>query len=493
MNMTRYLLSCLCFSVGCLAVPIIAAAEGADLKQPNVAGAFYSADPNLLSEHIDYLKQSAGPVPANRKVAMIIAPHAGYVYSGGVAAYAYKAIARNQYTTIIVIAPSHFLSFEGVSIWAKGAFKTPLGTLEVDAGFAGALLKENADFKEELRAFDKEHALEVQLPFIQKTFGAVKIVPILMGQPNLGVGRALAEALDKLIGARDDVLIVISSDMSHYHDYDTANRMDAGTLKVMMAKDAPAVFNGCLLGQMELCGLMPVTTALYYAQQRGLTAGLLKYANSGDTAGDKSRVVGYASVIFYSGDLPTATERIQDDLSDAHKKELLAIARGAVDSFVTTGKLPAFNVKDERLLKVQGAFVTLHKDGQLRGCIGHIIGQEPLWQTVRDVAVSAASQDPRFKPVTADELSEIQVEVSVLSVPVRVRGADEIVLGRDGVIISDGKGHQGVFLPQVADETGWSKEEFLSQLASQKAGLSPDAWKNPDVELYAFTANVFHE
>ncbi len=490
--MTKHVLLCAGLLAGCIFVVSGNAAEELTIKQPNVAGAFYSADPIELSSHIDYLKQEVGVVPTNRKVGMIIAPHAGYVYSGGVAAYAYKAIARNEYKTIIVIAPSHFFGFEGISIWARGAFKTPLGKLEVDADFAAALLKQNANFKQESQAFEKEHALEVQLPFIQRTFGAVKIVPVLMGQPNLSMGEALAEALDKLIGARDDVLIVISSDMSHYHDYVFANQMDAGTLKAIMAQDAPALFKGCLLGQMELCGLMPVTTALYYAQRRGLTAQVLKYANSGDTAGDKSRVVGYSSVIFYAGDLP-ALKLPVDDLSLLQKKQLLDIARQTVNVFVKTGKVPDFSIKDERLLAVQGAFVTLHKDGQLRGCIGHIIGQQPLWQTVRDMAVAAASTDTRFSPVAADELTDIRLEISVLAVPKRVKSADDIALGRDGVIISDGKGHQGVFLPQVADETGWSKQEFLSQLSSQKAGLSPDAWKDPGVELYTFTANVFHE
>ena len=177
-------------------------------------------------------------------------------------------------------------------------------------------------------------------------------------------------------------------------------------------------------------------------------------------------------------------------LSPAEKKELLRIARSSVETFVKTGKAPDITVKDARLNQIEGAFVTITKHGVLRGCIGNIISQEPLYETVRDMAVAAASQDPRFSPVTAAELNGIDLEISVLSRPYRVKDASEIQLGKHGVIVSR-DGHQGVFLPQVADDTGWSKEEFLSQLCSQKAGLPADAWKNPNTALYVFTADVF--
>jgi AmmeMemoRadiSam system protein A len=218
--------------------------------------------------------------------------------------------------------------------------------------------------------------------------------------------------------------------------------------------------------------------------------------------------VGYSSVIFYTdllgqspsqnnGDKSAVARSPQDDetisvLSLAEKKELLKIARNSIETFVKTGKTPDFTVKDARLEETEGAFVTITKHGALRGCIGNIIGQEPLYETVRDMAVAAASKDPRFTPLTAAELKDINVEISVLSKPRRVKDASEIQLGKHGVIVS-ANGRQGVFLPQVADETGWSKEEFLSQLCSQKAGLPPYAWKDPDTALYVFTADVFAE
>jgi hypothetical protein len=465
------------------------------IKEPNVAGGFYSADPKELSDFIDNLKDSTGPVPADRKVEIAIAPHAGYVYSGPVAAYTFKAIARNHYKTVVIIGPSHYFPFEGISVWPKGGFKTPLGVVSVDEDFAQALLKENPKFQFLPYVFEREHAIEVELPFLQKTFDSVRIVPILMGDPDPQVCRDLAVALDKLIGQRDDVLILISSDMSHYYTYDVANQMDALSLQAIKEIDPQKFFEGCVSRKMEMCGFVPVTTALIYAKLRGIKhVEVLKHANSGDTSGDKSRVVGYSSVIFYNDLLGSSPS--QDDglraLSLAQKKELLKIARNSIETFVKTGKVPDITIKDARLNEIEGAFVTITKHGALRGCIGNIIGQGPLYETVRDMAVAAASQDPRFSPLTAGELKDIDVEISVLSKPRRVKDASEIQLGKHGVIVSAG-GHQGVFLPQVADQTGWSKEEFLSQLCSQKAGLPPGAWKDPDTALYVFTADVFSE
>jgi len=464
------------------------------IKEPNVAGAFYSADPDELSNFIEYYKKSAD-APDNRKVEIAIAPHAGYPYSGPIAAYTFKAIARNNYKTVVIIGPSHYFPFEGISVWPSGGFKTPLGTVPVDEDFAKALLKENPKFQFLSYVFEREHAVEVELPFLQKTFNGVKIVPILMGNPDPQVCRDLAVALDKLIGTRDDVLILISSDMSHYYTYDVANQMDALTLQAIKEIDPKKFFEGNVSRKMEMCGFVPVTTALLYARLRGINhVEVLKHANSGDTSGDKSRVVGYSSVIFYSNLLGEA--KAQDGqagvLNQAQQKELLRIARQSMETYVKTGKAPDISSKDVRLNEVQGAFVTIRKHGELRGCIGNIIGQEPLAQTVRDMAVAASSQDPRFPPMTVAELKDVDLEISVLSRPRRVKDASEIQLGRDGVIVSEG-GHQGVFLPQVADETGWSKEEFLSELCSQKAGLPPDAWKNPDTALYVFTADVFAE
>jgi len=465
------------------------------IKEPNVAGGFYPSDPKELSDFIDKVEAAAGSVPQDRQVQIAISPHAGYPYSGPVAAYTYKAIAKNHYKTIVIIGPSHFVDFQGISIWPKGGFKTPLGIVPVDEDFAQKLLKANPEFQFLPNVYEREHAIEVELPFLQKTFKDIHIVPILMGDPDPQVCHDLAVALDQLIGDRQDVLILISSDMSHYYTYDVANKMDALTLQAIIQLDPKKFFEGNISRHMEMCGFVPVTTAILYARMRGIThVEVLEHANSGDTSGDKSRVVGYSSVIFYSRLLgqPQTQDEAIDALNATQKKELLRIARDSIEKYVRTGKTLDVTTTDARLKAVQGAFVTITINGALRGCIGSIIGQEPLYETVRDMAIAAASQDPRFHPLSVAELNSIRLEISALSIPRRIKDASQIVMGKHGVIVSRDN-HQGVFLPQVATDTGWSKEEFLSELCSQKAGLPPDAWKDPATALYVFTADVFGE
>ncbi len=469
------------------------------IKEPNVAGQFYPDDPRELSKDIDLFFAAADQKPL-ANVSVIIAPHAGYFFSGPVAAYSFRAVAERKFSTIVVIAPSHFFPFEGISVWDKGGFKTPLGTVPVDEEFTGALLKENGRFQVLPQVYEREHALEVELPFLQKTFKDFAIVPILMGQPDPDVCKALAQALDKLIGERKDVLIVVSTDMSHYHTDEVARSMDRGTLDAVEKIQLDSFWNGMATGKMEMCGFTGTMTALLFAHQRNLKAQVLKYANSSDASGDKSRVVGYGSVVFLkeaakAGEAEAAEGGNEDlkvgSFSLVQKKELIRIAKETIQEFVRTGKVKDVKETDPRFLTMEGAFVTIRKHGDLRGCIGHIIGSQPLYLTVRDMAVAAASQDPRFDPLSPQELGDIDVEVSVLSIP-RPASVDEIELGKHGVIVSQGY-RQGLFLPQVATETGWDKTTFLSELCSQKAGLPADAWKDPRTKIEIFTAEVFSE
>ena len=462
------------------------------IKRPNVSGQFYTAEPQALSAQIGEFFQRADAAPVDRHIDIVIAPHAGYIYSGAVAAYGFKAASRNKYSTIVILAPSHYVGFDGISIGLQDGFQTPLGVAEVDRAFAQQLVNEDEKFYFKPEPFEREHSLEVEIPFLQKTFTGFKIVPVIMGQPDFALLEKFAASLNKIIGGRKDVLIVVSTDLSHYHPDVKARTMDALAIKAITSFDAKAVWEGCQRrGAMEMCGFVPTTAALLYARQRGLTrAQMLRYANSGDVTGDRDGVVGYTSIIIY-GD-PRNNED-KDALAPAQKKRLLDIALQTMDEYVRTGKVLEFRETDPRLLREEGAFVTIHKQGRLRGCIGNILGRGPLYQTVRDMAIAAAAQDPRFDPVQTQELKDLDIEVSVLSKPRVVQHVDEIVLGKHGVIVSQGPGHQGVFLPQVATETGWSKEEFLDQLCAQKAGLAPDAWKNPKTKIEIFTAQVFDE
>lgn len=462
------------------------------IKKPNVSGQFYPGSAAQINDFIDEAYSLTGPLPADKKVEVLIAPHAGYIFSGWVAAYGYKSVAARKYSTIVLIGPSHFHSYRGASIWPKGKFQTPLGLVDIDEDFAAQLMKSNSDLKDHPQAFSPEHSLEVQLPFIQRDLPGAKIVPILMGNPDPAVCQRLAQSLADLVGERQDVLVIISTDLSHYHPDRIARPMDQGTLKAIVDGDVEGFWNGIATGKMEACGFTSVVVGLLYAKIRGLDGvDLLRYANSGDAVGDKERVVGYSSVIFYSSSEPKAGEA---SLNASQRKRLVDIARSTLDTFVRTGKRPDVKEADARLNQVQGAFVTLNKHGALRGCIGNIIGDKALYLTVRDMAIAAASEDHRFPKVTADELKDIEVEVSVLSVPQKITNPEkEIKLGTHGVIISRGMFNRGVFLPQVATETGWDLDRFMGELCSQKAGLPWDCWKDPKTTVEVFSAEVFGE
>jgi len=464
-----------------------------NIKQPNVAGQFYPKNALQLATAIDKMIKNAKVTPSTRDIDIIIVPHAGYVYSGQVAAYSFKAVSNKQFNTIIILAPSHFYGFKGISIWEEGGFNTPLGTVPVDAEFAKQLIARNDKFYFDEKAFEQEHSLEVEIPFLQKTFDNFKIVPIVMGQTSFSLLDDFATALHSVIADRDDVLIVVSTDLSHYHDDKTATAMDHRTIETIASFNAEKLYKECQRGTMEACGCVPTTAAILYAKHKGINESkVLGYAHSGQVSGDLERVVGYSSIVFFGKKKINLRVQDEGDLSLEQKKELIKIAKETVIKYVDEKEVLEIKIDDPRLKEIEGAFVTIHKKGKLRGCIGNIIGRQPLSLTVRDMAVAAASADHRFTPVTHEELKDIDIEVSVLSKPWVVKSADEIELGKHGVIISRG-GKSGVFLPQVATDTGWSKEEFLGQLCSQKAGLPWDCWKDPATKVEVFTANVFGE
>ncbi len=314
--------------------------------------------------------------------------------------------------------------------------------------------------------------------------------------------KRFAQVLADNLG-RDDIL-VISTDMSHYPSYEDANRIDHKTLEAIEEMDLSRLVGHIRKVQAQhvpqeetlLCGIDGVKTMLELCNILGDTgARVLKYANSGDVEiGDKSRVVGYSSVIFYIPDsLEKKGEEIMKDeyLNKEEKKKLLAIARYSIIEAVTGKKQPEVKITGERLKENCGAFVTIKEHGQLRGCIGYIIAVKPLYETVKDVAASAAINDYRFRPVSGDELDKLKLEISVLTPLKRIKEIDEIELGRDGLYMKRGV-NSGLLLPQVATEYGWDRKAFLEQTC-RKAGLAIDAWKDKSTEIYIFSAEVFDE
>jgi AmmeMemoRadiSam system protein B/AmmeMemoRadiSam system protein A len=465
------------------------------VKEANVSGIFYAADPYALGAEIDsYIEAGQNPaVPG--KVIGIIAPHAGYIYSGPIAGYAYRAIRDVNFSTVVVLAPSHYHPLNGISVYQGEAFATPLGNVGVERDSAAELLR--LPFaRDNAAVFEREHAIEVHLPFLYRIRPGVKIVPVICGRMDRDQMREFARVLLKMSREDSDMLILASTDLSHYHPYDEAVAIDARTVTAVEAGDVEQLWQYLSAEQCEACGHVPLTIFLEYMKLREGAIKVLDSRNSGDTAGDRDRVVGYmAAVGFVAARQPAvdsgrSTGREESGLTALHKKALLDIARTTLNEYLSTGKKPTIKVEDPALKQVQGAFVTLHKQGQLRGCIGNY-GQEPLHETIVNMAVAAATEDPRFPPVTVPELAQIDIEISVLSPLQKVASADDVVFGKHGVVVRKGY-RQGVFLPQVAEQMR-DKDEFLSYLCAHKAGLPADAWKDPTTEILVFTADVFSE
>lgn len=467
------------------------------VREPAVAGSFYPADKTELSAMVDgFLSQVKTP-EIKGSVRAIIVPHAGYVYSGWVAAYGFKALIGSSTSsepikTVVLIGSSHHEYFDGASVYPKGYYKTPLGNVEIDADFVKKLMAKSDKISYHETADAEEHSLEVQLPFLQRTLKNFKIVPIILGnQP--GVADILINALKDLID--ENTLIIASSDLSHYPKYEDAKYSDNKVIQAILTgkrenlRKTIADLEKENIPNLQTCACGHDSIEVVMALMEGKKAQLLKSANSGDVEiGDKNQVVGYATIVFMS-DSPSTGSGL---LSKQQQKRLLEIAKQSVETYIKTGKVPEIKNDFPALEKHLGAFVTLKKHEELRGCIGRFQPDIPLYQVVIQMAIAAATEDTRFSPVTKDELKDLEYEISVLSPLQKVDSWKDVEIGKHGVEIIKGS-YRGVFLPQVATENNWDRETFLSILCTQKAGLSADCYKDKDTEIYVFTAQVFRE
>jgi MEMO1 family protein len=476
-------------------------ADKSDCRLPAVAGQFYPAAPDQLREMLDKFLALANPSSVEGRIRALVVPHAGYVYSAPIAAYAYKAIAGKPYKTVVIVGNSHHEGYDGASVYNRGKFRTPLGDVDIDSELANRLIAANNKFiffRESPHI--PEHSLEVQLPFLQKTLGSFKLVPILLGTESREVADILGDALAENAGP--DTLVIASTDMSHYPPYESAVFADRKVADAMVSGSEDNLER--TIRQMEkmgvpnastfLCGEGAVKAVMRFAEKVGAKkAQLLKYANSGDTAGSKDRVVGYCAVVFSSEggtNMPAKQNKDEEVLNQEEQKELLKLAKMTVESVVKTGKKPDYTNQMPDLDRPLGAFVTLRERGQLRGCIGRFEPDIPIYKVVMEMAIAAATQDYRFPPVSERELDKLEYEISVLSPLRKVKTWKEIEIGKHGVEVVRGT-RRGVFLPQVATETGWDLETFMNNLCEHKAGLPSDAWKDPGTDLFVFTAQVF--
>jgi AmmeMemoRadiSam system protein B/AmmeMemoRadiSam system protein A len=467
-------------------------AEG--IKEPNVAGAFYPADKEELTMLVQKYLNEAREVNVVSEASVLIVPHAGYVYSGPVAAYGFKAVFGETFDTVIILAASHYFPYSGVSVYQEGVFKTPLGDLNIDAEMAQDLLKLNETFLfNEPRYFQQEHSVEVELPFLQMSLKkGFKILPLLMGEMSYQQCLDLAGYISQVIRNKK-VLVLVSTDLSHYRAYEEAVGYDEKTVQFIKRSDARGLWDAVQPTGWNVCGIRPVVVGMNVAKLCGATKiDVLKYANSGDTAVDRARVVGYASVVFSKGTNEDKKGGNDAMLTKEDKKRLLEIARITVEAVVSGKKTPQFNEKSPGLKLKNGAFVTLTNKGNLRGCIGAFASRDALYKTIVEMATAACSQDDRFSSVSSDELKDIEIEISVLSEPKPIDDWRKIKLGVDGVIVRKGFS-SGVFLPQVATETGWDLDRFLGELCSQKAGMPRECYKDPETKILTFQADIFNE
>ncbi len=476
--MKRLLLMCATavLIVFLIAAPLIAKSKR--VQKPVVAGTFYPASKRELRAQVRRFLAEAPRRSYDGRVIGVISPHAGYRYSGVVAGAAFRQLQDRGFTRAIVIAPAHRAPIAGMALLDADAYETPLGKIPIDRKAVQSFAKKHAWASIDAKPFQKEHALEVEFPFLQEALGAFTLVPILAGRAEKETLDAIAEAIRaELLDER--TALVISSDLSHYHSYAQARKRDRATLELICEKKAAPYLTAVQTDKVELCGALPVYLMKRIVEAEGGSLELIEYANSGDTAGDRSRVVGYAALaaVVPGGMLTTK-----------QKGKLLALARGSVEAHVRGKKLPPLP-KDAVLKREGAAFVTLRKKGELRGCIGQIIATGPLDQAVQKMAVAASSNDPRFSPVRLDELGDLSVEVSVLTPPEPLPDPRAVRLGTDGLIVEK-RMHRGVLLPQVPTEQGWTKHEYLAGIC-RKAGLPPACWK--DARLERFQAIVFGE
>ena len=465
-----------------------------NVRPAAVAGGFYPADSKALSAMMDEMLARASVPKISDPILAVVAPHAGYQYSGPVAAYTYAALKGRKFSRVVVIAPSHFEAFGFTSVYDGDAYATPLGTIAVDKSFAQQLAKMGPSIKLSSRGHTPtpqgaEHAIEVELPWLQRVLGNFQLVPVVMGDQSYESSRALGVALAKLIQG-GDTLIVASSDLSHYHPYDEAVRIDHKTLNALQDWDYLSMSRNFATRVWEACGGAPIVAAMIAAERMGANhAELLKYANSGDITGDRSRVVGYAAVLLTKAQGQRSAAQ-PFSLSAHDKDQLLALARKSVEHAVRTGKMyETAASSSSTLAQERGAFVTLTEAGQLRGCVGYVAASKPLDLTVRDTATLAALRDSRFRPVAASELGLLEYEISVLSPLRRVLDTRQIKIGQHGLLMKNGD-YEGILLPQVATQEKWDRQKFLEETCA-KAGMQANCWKDDNTDIFLFTAVIF--
>ncbi|MCD6354716.1 MAG: AmmeMemoRadiSam system protein B [Prolixibacteraceae bacterium] len=464
-------------------------------REAAFAGQFYPGTKDELKRELTKLfRQAVGGKESFPHLRALISPHAGYIFSGAVAASAYNQISEPaNYKRVFVLASSHQYSFRGAAVYSKGNYETPLGEIPVDLELAKKLDLSSSWFFEKPEAHLHEHSLEVQLPFLQHKLGSnFLLVPLIIGTNSAADCKQIAAVLKPWFTPEN--LFVVSTDFSHYPEYSDARKVDSRTAEAICTNRPQKLLDileenkqlGIRRLATSLCGWTSVLTLLYLSQSEKLTFEKISYQNSGDAEiyGDRQRVVGYWSIaVFNQSELFLISEK--------EKKELVEKARKSISNYLKTGKRGKILSPESPgiLNMVAGVFVSIYVKDELRGCIGGFAQEETLNDLTQKMAVSAAC-DYRFERLHFSEMEKMELEISILSPLKRVETIDEIELGRHGIYIKKGV-HSGTFLPQVASKTNWSLNEFIGHCARDKAGIGWDGWKT--AEIYTYEAIVFRE
>ena len=468
-----------------------------------LAGSWYPADANTLRRQIQDFLEKSGVQPMGNVVALIL-PHAGYQYSGQVAASGIRAAGR-QYERIVAIGPSHRVSMEEIlSVPRVTDYETPLGQIPLDVEFINRLL-EHSVFQNVPVTHQYEHSVQIELPLLQYCQKGFQFVPIVAGECSWDTIAKAGAILKSMMDP--NTLVVASSDFVHYgpnYGYvpfrenipQEIKKLDMGAYEHIAKLDGEGFLQYIQKTRATICGHVPIAIVLSMLKA-DTKAELITYATSGGLTGDFTNSVSYLSIAFcgqWQNCPQVEPEADAPDLTEQDKKQLLALARRTIEYVLEKRRVPQPAELDVTVTHAmrfpRGAFVTLEKNGLLRGCIGDIFPQRPLYKSVIMNAIHASLNDRRFQPVTKEECDDITIEISVLTVPEPLSSPDEIRIGTDGVVLSK-QGRSAVYLPQVAPEQGWDLEQTLTHL-SQKAGLPPDAWKK-DANFLVFQAVVFGE
>ena len=476
--------------------------SSSDIRKPSVAGLFYPSNAGELTKTIAGLFAEVDKVSVSGTPSALIVPHAGYPYSGEIAARAYKLLEGHQYDTVVILSPSHTVFFTGSSVYEGDGYQTPLGIVEIDKELSEKLTSIHPSIylsrKGHATGSERgEHALEVQLPFLQVVLGNFKLVAIVMGDQEKETAHSLAEALAAALKGTN-TLMVASSDLSHFHPEKKARSLDKTVQKAIEKFEPDILLETLESGKGEACGGGPMASVMMATKRLGKCyMQMLGYTTSGETTGEFDNVVGYMAAAVINKEVSKvassvigsrpAVDKKSSHLSKEDKRTLHGIAFNAIKALLAGKRYTPPDT--ERLRKKRGAFVTLKIDGNLRGCIGQIRAHLPLCEAVAEMAVAAAFDDPRFPPLTEAEFKRINVEISALTPLERVKDFDTIEIGRDGLMIRLDM-HSGLLLPQVATENGWDTTGFLEQTCL-KAGLPKNSYKDKYAEVYKFSADVF--